>query len=82
MVISASSSAVKPDQDEQRVLLRYLRMGKEVLVELLITTEWPLTEQRKRWLTQQVEVHTWRLRAEAAETQVQDTQAKTSQQNY
>jgi hypothetical protein len=47
-------------------------MGKEVLVERLIATERTLAEQRERWLSQQDEVLTWRLRAEAAEIQLQE----------
>jgi hypothetical protein len=43
-------------------------MSKEALVERLITTERTLAEQRERWLSQQDETLTWRLRAEAAET--------------
>jgi hypothetical protein len=66
----ASPRAVKPGRDEQRVRQRYLRMSKEVLVERLITTERTLAEQRERWLAQQDEVLTWRLRAEKAEARV------------
>lgn len=72
--------AVKPGRDEQRVRQRYLRLSKEVLVERLITTERMLAEQRECWLTQQDEALTWRLRAEAAETQLtqfQERQGKT-----
>jgi len=69
---------VKFGRDEQRVRQRYLRMSKEVLVERLITAEQTLAEQRERWLGQQDETLTWRLRAEAAEMQLQDLQAKTS----
>jgi hypothetical protein len=67
--------AVKPGRDEQRVRQRYLRMSKEALVERLITAERTLAEQRERWLSQQDDVLTWRLRAEAAETQLQDLKA-------
>lgn len=66
----ASSGAVKPGRDEQRVRQRYLRMSKEVLVERLITTERTLAEQRERWLIQQDEMLTWRLRAEEAEARL------------
>ncbi len=62
-----SSGAVKLGRDEQRVRQRYLRLSKEALVERLITTERTLAEQRERWLGQQDEALTWRLRAEAAE---------------
>src|SRR5712691_5055714 len=75
---TAEPRSVKPGRDEQRVRQRYLRMSKDVLVERLITAERTLAEQRERWLSQQDETLTWRLRAEAAETQLQDLQAKTS----
>jgi len=64
------SPAVKPGRDEQRVRQRYLRMSKEALVERLITAERTLAEQRVRWLIQQDEALTWRLRAETAETRL------------
>ena len=66
----ARPAVVKQGRDEQRVRQRYLRMSKEALVEHLITAEQILAEQRERWLGQQDEVLTWRLRAEAAEAQV------------
>ena len=69
---SASSVLVKPGRDEQRVRQRYLRMSKDALVERLITTERTLAEQRERWLAQQDEALTWRLRADVAETQIQE----------
>jgi len=62
--------AVKPGRDEQRVRQRYLRMSKEALVERLIIAERTLSEQRERWLIQQDEALTWRLRAEAVETRL------------
>ena len=67
MASPASPGVVKPGRDEQRVRQRYLRMSKETLVERLITAERTLAEQRERWLGQQDEALTWRLRAEAAE---------------
>jgi hypothetical protein len=78
VALPASPGAVKPDRDEQRVRQRYLRMSKDSLVARLITAERTLAEQRERWLSQQDEVLTWRLRAEAAETQSQNLKAKTS----
>lgn len=72
MTSSASPRAVKPGRDEQRVRLRYLRMRKETLVERLIATERTLAEQRERWLTQQDEALTWRLRAEVAEARLKE----------
>lgn len=65
-----SPSTVKPGRDEQRVRLRYLRMGKETLVERLIAAERTIAEQRERWLTQQDEALIWRLRAEKAEARL------------
>ena len=67
---AASTGSVKPGRDEQRVRQRYLRMSKEALVERLITVERTLAEQRERWLSQQDEALTWRLRAEAAEARL------------
>src|SRR5439155_22167326 len=67
---SALPGLVKPGRDEQRVRQRYLRMSKETLVKRLITTERMLAEQRERWLSQQDEALTWRLRAEAAEVRL------------
>src|SRR5258708_26168684 len=72
----ASPTTVKPGRDEQRVRQRYLRMSKEALVERLITTERTLAQRRERWLSQQDEALTWRLRAEAAETQLQKSKEK------
>jgi hypothetical protein len=69
---SASPGTVKPGRDEQRVRQRYLRMSKETLVERLITAERTQAEQRERWLTQQDEILTWQLRAEAAETRLKE----------
>ncbi len=66
----ASPGVAKPGRDEQRVRQRYLRMSKEMLVERLITAERTLAEQRGRWLSQQDEVLTWRLRAEAAKARL------------
>jgi uncharacterized protein YjbI with pentapeptide repeats len=68
---SASPGVVKPGRDEQRVHQRYLRMSKEALVERLIAVERTLAEQRERWLLQQDEALTWRLRAEANATLVE-----------
>lgn len=67
----ASLGKVKLGRDEQRVRQRYLRMGKETLVERLIAVERQLSERRERWLEQQDEVLTWRLRAETAEMHLQ-----------
>jgi len=75
---AASPRSVKPGRDEQRVRQRYLRMSKDVLVERLITAERTLAEQRERWLSQQDEALTWRLRAETAERRLQEIKEKSS----
>ena len=64
---------IKPDQDEQRARQRYLRMSKETLVERLLAVERTFAEERERWLMQQDEVLTRRLRAEAAEARLRKT---------
>ena len=70
---AVSVGPVKPDRNEQRARQRYLRMGKEALVERLLTVEKTEALARERWLLQQDELLTWRLRAEAAEAQVEQT---------
>jgi len=74
----ASPGLVKPGRNEQRVRQRYLRMGKEALAERLITIERMVAEQQERWLSQQDEALTWRMRAEAAETHLQELQQRAS----
>ena len=69
----ASPGSVKPSRDEQRVRQRYLRMSKEVLVDRLIAVERLHAQERERWLTQQDEVLTWRLRAEIAEARLKES---------
>ncbi len=76
MTSPVTSGQVKPHRDEQRARQRYLRMSKGALVERLLTVERTFAEQRERWLSQQDEVLTWRLRAEAAEARL-----KTSSEN-
>jgi hypothetical protein len=71
--------AVKLGRDEQRVRQRYLRMSKETLVDRLIAVERTVAEQRERWLSQQDEMLTWRLRAETAEAQLNQIKGKVSQ---
>jgi hypothetical protein len=72
VAMPVSSGAVKPGRDEQRVRQRYRRMSKEALVERLITAERTQAEQRERWLSQQDEALTWRLRAETAEMRLKN----------
>src|SRR5258707_7621128 len=73
VAVPASPEPVKPDRDEQRVRQRYLRMSKEVLVDRLIAVERLHAQERERWLTQQDEVLTWRLRAETAEARLKES---------
>jgi hypothetical protein len=68
--LPASPGVVKPGRDEQRARQRYLRMSKEALVARLLAVERTLAEKRERWLLQQDEILTWRLRAEAAESRL------------
>jgi hypothetical protein len=75
----ASPGVVKSGRDEQRVRQRYLHMSKEALVERLIIVERTVSEQRERWLTQQDDVLTWRLRAEAAETRLAQAMKSSNQ---
>jgi hypothetical protein len=63
---------VKPDRNAQRARQRYLRMSKNALVERLLAVERLHAQERERWFTQQDEVLTWRLRAEAAETRLKE----------
>jgi len=69
-VYPTTTGSIKPDRDEQRVRQRYLRMSKEALVERLMVVEHTSVLKRERWLAQQDEAFTWRLRAEAAEARL------------
>lgn len=74
----AQPGPVKPDRNEQRACQRYLRMSKETLVERLLAVERAAAQERERWLIQQDEMLTWRLRAEAAEARLaQEAEAST-----
>jgi hypothetical protein len=68
----AQPGPVKPDRNEQRARQRYLRMSKEALVERLLAVEKTSAQERERWLSQQDEMLTWRLRAEAAEARLKE----------
>jgi hypothetical protein len=72
VAMPAKVGPVKPDRNEQRTRQRYLRMRKEALVERLLTVERTSAEARERWLSQQDEILTWRLRAEAAEARLKE----------
>ena len=78
VVSPAHPGRVKSDRDEQRARQRYLRMSKEALVERLLAVERTSAQERERWLSQQDEMLTWRLRAEAAEARLaQEAEAST-----
>lgn len=68
----AQPGPVKSDRNEQRARQRYLRMSKEALVERLLAVEKTSAKERERWLSQQDEMLTWRLRAEAAEARLKE----------
>jgi hypothetical protein len=76
VVPSPAPGQIKLNRNEHRTRQRYLRMNKETLVERLISVERSLAEQRERWLVQQDEMLTWRLRAHTAEGQVQTLKEK------
>jgi len=67
---STQPGPVKPDRNEKRARQRYLRMSKNALVERLLAVERLHAQERERWLAQQDEVLTWRLRAETAEARL------------
>ena len=78
MASPAQPGPVKSDRNEQRARQRYLRMSKEALVERLLAVEQTSAQERERWLSQQDDVLTWRLRAEAAEARLaQQTETAT-----
>ncbi len=77
----AEPRAVALGRDEQRVRQRYRRMSKGVLIERLLTAERTVAEQRERWVSQQDEAFTWRLRTEMAERRLQEFSEKTSKRN-
>jgi hypothetical protein len=65
---SASVNLVRPrirlSRDLTRARQRYLRLGKSVLVERLLTLEQAHAEQEERWFRVNDELLTWKLRAE------------------
>jgi hypothetical protein len=67
------SGSIKPDRNEQHARQRYLRMSKEALVERLIVVERTYAEARECWLSQQDDVLSFQLRAEAAGKRLQLT---------
>jgi len=74
-----SPGVVKPSRDEQRVRQRYLRMSKAALVERLLAVERAAAQERERWIQSQDEVLTWQLRAQTAETHMQDLKVRAEQ---
>lgn len=65
--VKAPRISTKVDRDQEQVRQRYFRLSKAELVDRLLTVEAAYAEQEHRWLSQQDETLTWRLRAEAAE---------------
>ena len=65
--VKATRISTKADRDQEQARQRYLRFSKAELVDRLLAAEYAYAEQEQRWLEQQDEVLTWRLRAEAAE---------------
>ncbi|HYU72201.1 MAG TPA: hypothetical protein VEL31_05940, partial [Ktedonobacteraceae bacterium] len=63
-------STTKADRDQEQARQRYLRFNKAELVDRLLAAEYAYAEQEQRWLSQQDETFTWRLRAEAAEARL------------
>lgn len=70
VALPVSPGSTKPGRDEQRVRQRYLRQSKEALVERLLAVERLQAQEQERWLSQQDEVLTWRLRTETAEARL------------
>ena len=68
--VGATQISTKADRNQEQARQRYLRFSKVELVDRLLTAEYVYAEQEKRWLAQQDEVLTWRLRAEAAEARL------------
>lgn len=68
--VRATRISTKVDRDQEQVRQRYLRFSKAELVDRLLAAESTYAEQEHRWLEQQDEALTWRLRAEAAEARL------------
>ncbi len=77
--LPAHPGHVKPNRDQAKVRQRYLRMGKLELSDRLLAVEQAYAEQQERWLLQQDELLQWRLRAEAAEAQLQREKTRKAQ---
>ncbi len=61
----APQISMKLDRDQGQARQRYLRASKAELVDRLLAAEYAYAKQEQRWLEQQDEILTWRLRAEA-----------------
>jgi hypothetical protein len=70
--------SMKSDRDQEQARHRYLRASKAELVDRLLAAEYAYAEQEQRWLEQQDEILTWRLRAEAAEARLTAVQLRES----
>ena len=68
--VRATQISTKADRDQEQARQRYLRFNKAELVDRLLAAEHAYAEQEQRWLSQQDETFTWRLRAEAAEARL------------
>lgn len=68
--VRATRISMKVDRDQEQVRQRYLHFSKAELVDRLLAVECAYAEQEQRWLEQQDEAFTWRLRAEAAEARL------------
>src|SRR6266567_761398 len=68
--VRATQISTKADRDQEQARQRYLRFNKAELVDRLLAAEYAYAEQEQRWLSQQDETFTWRLRAEAAEARL------------
>ena len=70
--VKAIRISTKADRGQEQVRQRYLHLSKAELVDRLLAVESAYAKQEQRWLSQQDEVFTWRLRAEAAETRLKE----------
>ena len=68
--VRATQISTKADRDQEQARQRYLRFNKAELVDRLLAAEYAYAEQEQRWLSQQDETFTCRLRAEAAEARL------------
>ena len=66
----AVRTSTKLDRNEEVARQRYLRLSKAELVDRLLAAECAYAEQEQRWLEQQDEALTWRLRADNAEARL------------